>query len=344
MSLPIAPPVKPMLAKGKDEVPRGDEWIYEPKWDGFRAIVFRDGDLLQIDSRNARPLNRYFPEVEELLREALPDPCVVDGEIILPSDSGLDFDALQARLHPAASRVNKLATETPASFVVFDILGTDKNLCAEPLSERLRVLTDVFAKKRPKEPGLPATLPGPTFHLTPCTDDADVAQDWFVELEKVKCDGIVAKKLTLPYSPGERVMLKIKHKRTADCVVGGYRPHKHGGVGSLLLGLYDDGNLRYIGHTASFSAKERKDLVEILEPLHNESGAGFGEPEEWGPGAQSRWTGSKEYEWTSIEPTLVCEVTYDYVQSGSRFRHAAGFVRWRDDKKPEECTFDQLSD
>ncbi len=342
MALPVHPPVKPMLAKAKDEVPRGEEWIYDPKWDGFRAIVYRDKDLLQIDSRNARPLNRYFPEVEALLRDALPDPCVVDGEIILPTPGGLDFDALQNRLHPAASRVNMLAEQTPASFVLFDILGTKKNLCDEPLSERLKVLEDVFGKTRPRKPGDPAVLPAPTFHLTPCTRDADVATQWFDELEKVNCDGIIAKNLTLPYSPNKRLMLKIKHKRTADCVVGGYRTHKHGGVGSLLLGLYDEGQLRYIGHTSSFGAKERKELVKKLDPLRNKTGEGFGDPEDWGPGAQSRWTGTKEYDWVSLEPKLVCEVTYDYAQGGQRFRHAAGFVRWRDDKTPEECTFDQL--
>ena len=339
MTLPINPPVKPMLAKVQEGIPRGDGWIYEPKWDGFRTIVFRDGSEAKLRSRNDRPMNRYFPEVEELALAALPERCVVDGEIILPSPTGLEFDVLQLRLHPAASRVRKLARETPASLVVFDILAhEDRDLREEPLRERLRALTGLLGSSRPEAAREPATQPGPRLHLTPCTEDADVAAEWFDDLEKVGLDGIIAKRLELPYAPGERVMVKIKHRRTADCVVGGYRPHKHGGVGALLLGLYDDGALRYVGHTSSFSASERRELLELLEPLRNEGTFGG----EWGPGGPSRWSQGRDTEWVSVEPKLVCEVSYDYVQSGHRFRHAATFIRWRDDKRPDECLFDQV--
>ena len=339
MPLPINPPVKPMLAKVKEEIPRGEEWIYEPKWDGFRTLVFRDGDEVTLRSRNDRPMNRYFPEIEQLLLAELPKSCVLDGEIIMPSDKGLEFDVLQLRLHPAASRVNKLAEETPTSFVLFDVLGLGKqNLTASPLRDRLDVMAKIFGTSRPEVAREPATQKGPRFYLTPCTDDPDVAADWFDDLEKVGLDGIIAKKLDLPYSPGERVMIKIKHRRTADCVVGGYRPHKHGGVGALLLGLYEGSELHYVGHTSSFSASGRKELLTMLEPLRNERTFGG----DWGPGAPSRWSQGKEAEWISVEPKLVCEVSYDYVQSGYRFRHAATFIRWRDDKTPEECLFDQV--
>jgi ATP-dependent DNA ligase len=339
MALSVQPPIKPMLAKVKEEIPRGEEWVYEPKWDGFRSLVYRDGKDLLLRSRNDRPMNRYFPEIEELLLRELPDSCVVDGEIILPSPTGLEFDVLQLRLHPAASRVNKLAEETPASFVIFDVLAQGKDdLRPAPLRDRLAKLDELFDQNRPPVARDPATQPGPTFHLTPCTDDPDVAADWFDDLEKVGLDGIIAKRLGLPYSPGERVMVKIKHKRTADCVVGGYRPHKHGGVGALLLGLYEGDELHYVGHTSSFSAAERRELLELLEPMRNE--ATFGG--DWGPGAPSRWSQGKEAKWVSVEPKLVCEVSYDYMQSGYRFRHAATFIRWRDDKRPEECLFDQV--
>jgi ATP-dependent DNA ligase len=339
MTLPFGPPLKPMLAKGKETVPTGSEWLYEPKWDGFRAIVYRDGKHADIRSRNDRPLDRYFPEVVTLLLDGLPDKAIVDGEIILPSKDGLAFDDLQMRLHPAESRVNKLADEIPASFVVFDLLAIGKDdLRKAPLSERLEKMNETFGARRPKDPTEPAVSSGKQLFLTPCTDDADTAQGWFVDLEKVKLDGIIAKRLDLPYAPGERVMIKVKHRRTADCVVGGYRPHKHGGVGSLLLGLYEDGKLGYIGHTASFNAAQRRELLEILEPMRTEESF----EGEWGPGEPSRWSGGKEAEWVRVEPKLVCEVSYDYVQSGYRFRHAATFMRWRDDKRPEECTFDQV--
>ena len=340
-----------MLAKVQQDIPRGDEWIYEPKWDGFRTLAFREGKNIDLRSRRDRPMNRYFPEIEQLLLDSLPQTSVVDGEIIMPSSDGLDFDALQLRLHPAASRVNKLAAETPASFVVFDVLADGKeDLRPFPLSDRLERLTTLFGSSRPMVARDAATTPGPMFNLTPCTDDPEVAADWFDDLEKVHLDGIIAKRLALPYCEDERVMIKIKHRRTADCVVGGYRAHKQGGVGSLLLGLYDNGVLHYVGHTSSFGKKQRFELFDQLQALRNErsfgatseqSGDANG-PEEWGPGGQSRWSQGKEQEWFSVEPTLVCEVSYDYMQSGVRFRHAARFHRWRDDKAPEECTFDQV--
>lgn len=331
-----------MLAKIQQDIPRGDDWIYEPKWDGFRTIVFRDGDNIDLRSRRDRPMNRYFPEVEELLRGSLPPACVVDGEIILPSPNGLEFDTLQLRLHPAESRVKKLAAETPAGFVVFDVLAhEDTDLRTLPLRERLERLTALFGSSRPAVARDPATTPGPTFNLTPCTDDPELAAEWFDDLEKVHLDGIIAKRLSLPYQEDERVMIKIKHRRTADCVVGGYRAHKQGGVGALLLGLYDNGVLHYVGHTSSFGAKQRVELFEQLQSLRNE-GSFYGGVQEWGPGAQSRWSQGKEQEWFSVEPKLVCEVSYDFMQSGLRFRHAARFHRWRDDKAPEDCTFDQV--
>lgn len=342
MTLPINPPVKPMLAKVQVEIPRGEEWIYEPKWDGFRTLAFRDGKHIDLRSRRDRPMNRYFPEIETLLLDALPQQCVVDGEIIMPSPDGLAFDDLQLRLHPAASRVNKLAAKTPTSFVVFDVLGHgDEDLRALPLSERLERLTELFGSSRPAVARDPATTPGSTFNLTPCTDDPDLAAEWFDDLEKVHLDGIIAKRLALPYREDERVMIKIKHRRTVDCVIGGYREHKQGGVGSLLLGLYDDGVLRYVGHTSSISAKERHELFDMLQPLRNKASFGNG-VEEWGPGGQSRWSQGKDQEWFSVEPKLVCEVSYDYMQSGVRFRHAARFHHWRDDKAPEDCTFAQV--
>jgi ATP-dependent DNA ligase len=337
--LPVGPPLKPMLAKLSEEMPRGEGWIYEPKWDGFRTIVFRDGDLLELRSRNDRPLNRYFPEVEAMLREGLPDVCVVDGEIIMPTPDGLDFDGLQNRLHPAASRVNKLAAETPASFVAFDLIADSNDLSDLPLEQRQARLDELLDAATPKSPTEPALKPAPCLFLTPRTTDPDEAQSWFTDLEKIGCDGIIAKKANLTYQPDVRAMIKIKHRRTADCVVIGYRQHKHGGVGSLLLGVYDKGQIRFVGHTSSFKANERKELLAKLEPLRAEPPEGL--DTEWGPGGQSRWSQGKEGEWISIENTLVCEVSYDYV-TGDRFRHAARFHAWREDKDPQECLFDQL--
>jgi ATP-dependent DNA ligase len=340
MPLPVGPPLKPMLAKLQEEIPRGDGWIYEPKWDGFRTVVFRDGNEVTLRSRNDRPLNRYFPEVEKMLLEGLPDRCVVDGEIIMPTDKGLDFDGLQNRLHPAASRVNKLADDTPASFVAFDLMAHDAtSLMDEPLSARQAKLDALLDAATPKSPTEPALHAAPCLFLTPRTTDPDEAQGWFVDLERVGCDGLIAKRADLRYQPDVRAMIKIKHRRTADCVVIGYRTHKNGGVGSLLLGVYDNGQLRFVGHTSSFSAKERKELVSKLEPLRTDAPEGF--DTDWGPGGQSRWSQGREGDWNAIEQTLVCEVSYDYV-TGDRFRHAARFHAWREDKDPQECLFDQL--
>ncbi len=336
MTLPFGPPLAPMLAKLEREIPRGDGWRYEPKWDGFRAIVFREGSDVRILSRDARPLERFFPELMPALREAFPPDSVVDGEIILAGEHGLDFDALQLRLHPAESRIRKLAAEIPASFVAFDLLAEDgEDLRSAPLAERRSrlsvILPDEASEHLPV--GLTAVL------LTPQTEDPEEAAGWFERLERIGLDGVVAKRADQRYVPGQRVMVKVKHRRTADCVAGGYRLSKSGdGVGSLLLGLYDDdGILQYVGHTSAFRAQERRELLERLRPL--EGGRSFG----WGrsPGGPSRWSAGRDPSFVSLEPKLVCEVSYDHLQGG-RFRHAAGFLRWRSDRNPRDCTFDQL--
>jgi len=339
--LPVAPPIKPMLAKAGADIPDGDGWLHEPKWDGFRTIVFRDRDALHLRSRNDRPMNRYFPEVERTLLDALPDRCVLDGEIILPTDGGLEFETLQLRLHPAASRVDLLAAETPCSFVAFDVLGVgDEDLMAQPLGRRLEALDDLLGGQTTDDPALPATAPGPALYRTARTSDVDVARRWFVDLEDIGCDGLICKRSDQAYLPGDRGWVKVKHRRTADCVVGGYRLHKdRTGIGALLLGLYDDGDLRYVGHTSSFKAAERRELLATLEPMRAERSFSG----DWGPGGPSRWSGGRETEWIAVEPKLVCEVSYDFVQSGQRFRHAATFIRWRDDKPPDACTFDQVT-
>jgi ATP-dependent DNA ligase len=343
MDLPVVPPVEPMLAKLQRELPTGDGWCYEPKWDGFRAIVFRDGEDLYVQSRDLRPLNRYFPELLPALAGALPKRCVVDGEIVLPGSDGLDFDALQMRLHPAESRVRKLSKETPVSFVAFDLLAAG--------NRDLRSIA--FAKRRAElekaldvASGVP-TKNGTTVLLTPQLTDADAAEAWFAELAPLGLEGVVAKRADLRYRPGERAMIKVKKVRTVDCVVGGYRPSKSGaGIGSLLLGLYDDrGVLHYVGHTSSFKAKERVEIREKLRPLEGErsfSKAWPDSPQGRTPDSMSRWTvGREQQAWTEVKPVLVCEVTIDKLQ-GDRFRHAATFVRWRTDKLPRECTFDQV--
>lgn len=330
------PPVKPMLAKAVHEVPRTPGLVYEPKWDGFRCIVFRDGDELELGSRNDRPLTRYFPEVAALLREALPPRCVVDGEIVLVTPDGLSFDKLQLRLHPAASRVNKLAVETPASFVAFDLLALgDRALVDEPFSERRTLLEQVVTE-----------VPG--CYLTPATDDPDTAQDWFTRFEGAGFDGVVAKQPDLPYTPDKRVMWKVKHERTADCVVAGYRVHKDGeSVGSLVLGLYgEDGELRHVGVASSFTAERRRELVGELAPL--KEGALDVHPwARWadyaGPGAQSRWNPTRELSMELLRPELVAEVRYEHLMAG-RFRHTARLVRFRPDRVASSCTFEQLEE
>ncbi len=327
MALAFAPPLEPMLAQAQDEIPEGAGWRYQPKWDGFRAIVFRDGDHVELSSRESRPLARYFPELVEALKQALPEQAIIDGEIILPTTRGLDFEALQSRLHPAASRVNKLAAEIPTSFVAFDVLGLGEEDWRErPGDERREALERVVRSSA-------------SVLVTPQTQVLAEAQRWFEDFEGAGCDGVIARRAELPYSSGKRVMVKVKHGRTADCVVGAYRDGKTPGtVGSLLLGLYDaEGVLHHIGHTSSFTAKEKKALVETLKPF--EGGVSFGGGRT--PDAKSRWDPKKEVTWHGLRPELVCEVRYDYLQ-GSRFRHASTFLRWRSDRSASSCLLSQL--
>jgi len=331
-----------MLAKLSRELPEGAGLHYEPKWDGFRCIVFRDGDDVELGSRNEKPLTRYFPELIDPLRRDLPDRCVVDGEIVIAGPSGLDFDALTQRIHPAASRVRLLAQTTPASFVAFDLLALgDDDLRDEGYATRRAALEK--ALRRAKSP----------VHLTPVTTDPAVARDWFSRFEGAGLDGVVAKAAELPYREGERLMVKVKHERTADCVVGGFRTHKDGGgVGSLLLGLHDDhGTLHHVGVASGFAVARRREFAEVLEPYRAD--ALEGHPWNWGaadaetgaggrmPGGQSRWSAGKDLSWEPLRPELVCEVSYDHLQ-GDRFRHATSFRRWRSDRTPESCTYAQL--
>jgi len=342
MTFAIDPPIEPMLAKAAEELPRHGSYLYEPKWDGFRAIVFKHRDRLFIQSRDLRPLDRYFPELHDALVAALPADCVVDGEIVIATARGLDFDALQMRLHPAESRVKKLAGETPSSFVAFDLLALDgRDLRDAPQDER-----------RARLEGALKTCT-PPIHLTPMTRDPEVAADWLARFEGAGLDGVVAKPGNGAYLPGKRAMIKIKHARTADCVVAGFRWHKNGPgtlVGSLLLGLFDDkGRLHHVGVTSSFTQAKRKELAEELAPLRQR--ALEKHPwREWAdaqhemtrmPGGQSRWTAGKDLSWEAVRVERVCEVKYDHMQ-GDRFRHAAVFERWRPDKQPEDCRYDQL--
>jgi ATP-dependent DNA ligase len=334
-----------MLAKLAAEPPDGEGWLYEPKWDGFRAIAFRDGASLYLQSRELKPLDRYFPELAAPLLEALPDRCVVDGEIVIAGPAGLDFEALLLRIHPAASRVRLLAAETPASLVAFDLLALgDRDLRGAPLAARRALLER-------------AVQPGPRVKVTPATRDAAVARDWFTRFEGAGLDGVVAKRLDSTYQPGARAMLKVKHARTADCVVGGFRWHKDGRdreVGSLLLGLHDEhGKLHHVGICSSFTTARRRALVTELAPLREraaeehpwrdwaewaEAGAA---PAQRMPGAKSRWNRGKDTGWEPLRPERVCEVAYDHLQ-GRRFRHATRLLRWRPDRSPESCRYDQL--
>ena len=331
-----------MLAKRVDELPEGKGWIFEPKWDGFRALIFRDGSELLIQSRDAKPLNRYFPDVAETLLKQLPAQCVLDGEIVIATARGLDFDALQLRLHPAASRVKLLASQTPASVVFFDLLCVgDRSLCAEPFSRRRAELEKVLGDTTPP------------LHVTPATQDRKIASDWFHRFEGAGLDGVMAKQSGGTYEPDKRVMLKVKHERDCDCVVAGFRWHKKGEglVGSLLLGLYDDaGRLQHVGVCASFTAQKRMELAEFLEPYRGKAlanhpwrewaGEGAEAPQRM-PGGQSRWSQGKDLSWEPLRPELVVEVAYEHMQ-GSRFRHMAQFRRWRFDKAPEQCSYAQL--
>jgi len=334
------PPVAPMLAKLARQLPEADDLVYEPKWDGFRCIVFRDGDEVELGSRNERPLTRYFPELLEPLRGGLPARAVVDGEIVIAGGKGLDFDALLQRIHPAASRVELLAGTTPASFVAFDLLAVDdRDLRPTPFRQRRALLEEALGTA------------SPPVHLTPATTDAAVARDWFARFEGAGLDGVVAKGLDQPYRENERIMMKVKHERTADCVVAGFRWHKSGPiVGSLLLGLFDDsGVLHHVGVTASFTMARRRELVDELDAYRRPSLAGhpwegWAAPEPTGgrtPGAPSRWNAKKDLTWEPLAPDLVCEVAYDNLQ-GDRFRHATTFRRWRPDRRPDTCTYAQL--
>ena len=343
MQLPVNPPILPMLAKRVSELPRGGEWIFEPKWDGFRALVFRDGDEVLIQSRDEKPLNRYFPELLEPLKKQLPARCVLDGEIVVAKDGALDFDALQLRIHPAESRVKLLSHEIPASIVFFDLLAEgERDLRQEPFQKRRQRLESLLAKVRPP------------LHLTSATTDFDLAADWFRRFEGAGLDGVVAKPFAGTYESNKRVMLKVKHERECDCVVAGFRWHKKGErtrIGSLLLGLFDDaGVLHHVGVCASFTDQKRVELVEFLAPYRRQAlddhpwkAWAMGEMDGGRriPGAQSRWSAGKDLSWEALRPELVVEVAYDHMQ-GDRFRHTAQFRRWRFDKKPSDCTYAQL--
>ncbi len=347
MALPFKPPIEPMLAKASEALPEGDGWLFEPKWDGFRALVFRDGDDIYTQSRDLKPLDRYFPELGVPLREQLPERCVLDGEVVIARDGMLDFEALLLRIHPAESRVRMLAAESPASFVAWDLLALgDEDLRGVPQGERRARLVEALAGVQPP------------IHVTPATTDRALAADWFDRFEGAGLDGVVAKRLEGTYQPGKRAMLKIKHGRTADCVVAGFRWHKNGPgthIGSLLLGLFDDaGKLHHLGVTSSFTWERRAALAEELAPLRE--GALDGHPwAEWAawasagtdgsgqrlPGAGSRWNRGKDLSWEALRCERVAEVGYDHLQ-GDRFRHATTFKRWRPDKAPSDCRYDQL--
>jgi len=335
-----------MLSSAADALPEGDGWLFEPKWDGFRTLVFRDGDEITLQSRDEKPMNRYFPELAEPLALALPERCVLDGEIVIAGEHGLDFEALLLRIHPAASRVKLLAAQTPASYVAWDLLAIgDEDLREVPLETRRARLEEVMANITPP------------LHLSPATRDRELAEDWFNRFEGAGLDGVMAKRLDSTYRPAERTMIKVKHTRTADCVVAGFRWHKKGPgtmVGSLLLGLYDDkGMLHHVGVTAAFTTAKRKQLVEELAPLREnaledhpwrdwaEAQAEASAQGQRLPGAQSRWNSGKDLSWEPVRPERVCEVKFDHMQ-GTRFRHAAQFVCWRPDKPPSECRYDQL--
>jgi ATP-dependent DNA ligase len=345
--LPVSPPLAPMLAKAVPQIPAPGSapggFVYEPKWDGFRCIVFKDGDDVVLGSRNERPLTRYFPEVVAQVTAQLPDRIVLDGEIVVVTGDRLDFDRLLDRIHPADSRVRMLAEATPASFVAFDILALgDQRLMELPQSQRRLLLEDVM------------TDVAPPLHLTPATTDPALAETWFEQFEGAGLDGVIAKPATLPYQPDKRLLFKIKHDRTADCVVAGFRWHKSGDVvGSLLLGLYDDGGtLHHVGVSASFPMARRRELVEELAPLRLDEG----DPHPWSswrseeahegsrlPGGQTRWNAGKDLSWVALRPELVVEVAYDHLQ-GDRFRHTTQFRRWRPDRDPQSCTYAQLDE
>jgi len=340
MQLPVMPPISPMLAKNAAKLPDGEGWMFEPKWDGFRCLVFRDGEDVQLWSRHGRPFDRYFPELFAPLRAQLPPRIVIDGELVVPSGDGLSFDLLGQRIHPAESRVRMLAEATPARFVVFDVLADgDDDLRKMPFSDRRARLERIMATVEPP------------LHLTPATRNHTIAQDWFERFEGAGVDGIIAKPAADPYTEGERSQLKLKHQRTADVVVAGMRWHKSGiGVGSMLLGLFRDGFLQHIGVASAFSVKRRRELESELEPLRLDDIS----EHPWAswtdeaaheaqrlPGAPSRWSGQKDSGWVPLRPDRVAEVEFNQLTDG-RLRHPAKFVRWRPDKPPDDCTYEQL--
>ena len=351
VNLPVPPPVLPMLAKRVDDIPSGDTWIFEPKWDGFRALIFRDHDELLIQSRDQKPLNRYFPELFAPLLQQLPTRCVLDGEIVIAGPTGLNFDALQLRIHPAASRVQLHSQQIPTSVIFFDLLSlNDRDLCPEPFERRRAELESLLASATPP------------LHITPATRDTDTARDWFRRFEGAGLDGVIAKPISGTYQPNKRSMLKVKHERDCDCVVAGFRWHKDAeneAIGSLLLGLYDSsGALQHVGVCASFTQPKRRELVKFLEPYRrnalenhpwrswaeHSSGTTEGETaptDQRIPGGQSRWSQGKDLSWQPLRPELVVEIAYEHMQ-GTRFRHMAQFRRWRTDKSPAECTYAQL--
>jgi ATP-dependent DNA ligase len=332
-----------MLSKRVDDLPETGDYIFEPKWDGFRTLIFRDGAEVFIQSRDEKPLNRYFPELLDPIRAQLPEQCVLDGEIVIAGSDGLDFDSLQLRLHPAASRVQLLSRQIPASVVFFDLLCEGENdLRAMPFELRRKRLESILSAA------------APPIHLTPATFDRNIAADWFSRFEGAGLDGVMAKPIAIPYEPDKRVMLKVKHERDCDCVVAGFRWHKKGegtAVGSLLLGLFDDaGALQHVGVCASFTQQKRVELVEFLAPYRENAlenhpwrawADAMSEPAQRMPGGQSRWSQGKDLSWQPLRPELVAEVTYEHMQ-GARFRHMSHFRRWRTDKRPQDCTYAQL--
>jgi ATP-dependent DNA ligase len=345
MPLAVNPPILPMLAKRVGELPKAGAWIFEPKWDGFRALVFRDGEEILIQSRDEKSLNRYFPELIEPLLSQLPARCVLDGEIVVAQHGVLDFDALQLRIHPAASRIKLLSEEIPASIVFFDLLCEgNRDLRLIEFQDRRRILESLLSSV------------AKPMHLTPATRQLSTASDWFRRFEGAGLDGVVAKPATGMYQPNKRVMLKVKHERDCDCVVAGFRWHKgqRSAVGSLLLGLFDDaGALQHVGVCASFTDRKRRELVEFLAPYRENAlvahpwrhwavqASADGVAAHRMPGAQSRWSSGKDLSWEPLRPELVVEVAYDHMQ-GNRFRHTAQFRRWRTDKRPRDCTYAQL--
>jgi len=346
LQLPFQPPIEPMLAKLSNGLPEGEGWIFEPKWDGFRALVFKSGNDLMIQSRDLKPLGRYFPELEATLRAGLPDRCVLDGEVVIARDGRLDFDALLLRIHPAESRVKMLAEQAPSSYVAWDLLAEgDDDLRALPQSERRARLERALANVEPP------------IHVTPATRDRATAADWFQRFEGAGLDGVMAKPESLPYTPGKRSMMKIKHQRTADCVVAGFRWYKGGKdrlVGSLLLGLYDnEGVLHHVGVCSGFKATERETIAEQLKPLRENARENhpWRDWADWQeketdrrlPGATSRWNRGKDLSWEPLRLELVCEVSFDHLQ-GTRFRHGSHLKRWRPDKPVSECRYDQLEE